>query len=176
MAVIRYTDSGAGGVRPKFAVGLGAWTAERRGQQLAGEVVRVFDGDTLGVKLDDVTIVVRVWGIDAPEEGQEGGGEATVFARVMGVGKKCVLRVRDFDLWGRVVAEVTLEGGVDFAEEMLKAGHAWWYRAYARRVAVLRELERGAREGRLGLWGKKFRIAPWVWRRKRPRAGVRRGW
>ena len=49
---------------------------------------------------------------------------------------------------------------------MVAAGHAWWYRYYARNDHLLEAAEGKARAANLGLWGEPDPIPPWDWRRQ----------
>ena len=69
------------------------------------------------------------------------------------------------DSYGRLVAEVILPDGRVLGRELVSAGLAWWYEAYAPDAAVLGELERLARDGRTGLWCDPNPVAPWDFRK-----------
>jgi endonuclease YncB( thermonuclease family) len=77
------------------------------------------------------------------------------------------VRVKDYDRYGRTVAEVLLPDGRNLNQEMVKAGFAWWYRQYAPGDDRLRHLETGARNGGVGLWADATPTAPWQWRKQR---------
>ena len=44
-------------------------------------VIRVYDGDTLNLDVQGETVRIRLYGIDAPESGQDGNVAATRFLR-----------------------------------------------------------------------------------------------
>jgi hypothetical protein len=75
--------------------------------------------------------------------------------------------VRDNDRYGRVVAEIILPDGRNLNHEIVRAGFAWWYRAYARGDGDLERLEREARDARRGLWADSAPVPPWEWRKAR---------
>ena len=98
-----------------------------------GEVLAVSDGDTFTMQSETGNVRVRICGIDAPERGQPGYGQATgvlsnliegktVHCLQVGEGTVCdgrsPPRSRD-----RVVAQCFLDK-LDIAEEMTKSGTA----------------------------------------------------
>lgn len=49
--------------------------------------------------------------------------------------------------------------------EMLRQGHAWWFRRYSPRDAELARIEGEARAARIGLRSQPHPVPPWEWRR-----------
>src|SRR5262245_49428652 len=118
-------------------------------------VVGVSDGDTITVLTPAKQLVkVRLWGIDAPETGQDFGSRAKQCASSLAFGKTVMIRERDRDRYGRTVAEVILPDGRSMNREMVRQGMAWWFRKYAARDAELGRLEADASEARIGLWSR----------------------
>ena len=72
--------------------------------------------------------------------------------------------VRSKDRYGRTVADLFV-GAKNVNQEMVRAGMAWWFRRYAPRDLVLRDLEERAREAGLGLWADPDAVAPWNFRK-----------
>jgi micrococcal nuclease len=98
------------------------------------EVLDVHDGDTLRVRADlgwrvQIETLVRVDGINADELRTAKGKAARAFAltlvkpgdEVTLVSKKLL---GSLEKYGRVLADIALADGRDFAQEMLKAGQA----------------------------------------------------
>jgi endonuclease YncB( thermonuclease family) len=136
------------------------------GADYSARVVGISDGDTITVLTADKTQHrIRLWGIDAPETGQEFGSRAKQVASELAFGKQVTIRPRDTDRYGRTVAEVILPEGRSMSREMVRRGLAWWYRAYAPHDAELAGLEAEAREARIGLWSRPHPVPPWEWRR-----------
>lgn len=136
---------------------------------LRGRVITVADGDTLTVfTAKGERQRIRLYGVDAPESQQVGGGAAAAFVRSRALFAEVEVNVVDTDKYGRAVALVTLPNGALLNEEMLKNGHAWLYDDYCRipLCARWRVLEKEARCGKKGLWGEKSPLPPWAWRRK----------
>jgi len=137
-------------------------------KEFQATVIRVIDGDSLVVKkANSKALEIRLYGIDAPEWGQEGGAEATAALRPLR-GRTVTVREMDTDEYRRMVALVGLEGqSVNLRQAAL--GHAWHYARYCREQPICGEIKKAetrARETKRGLWAGKP-IAPWLWRRQR---------
>lgn len=106
--------------------------------------VYVIDGDTIEVNRSRV----RLFGMDAPELSQRGGGKAKSHLISLAGGKAVRVEPVTVDCYGRIVARVWL-GDVDLSGAMVRDGYAVamgnWHRDY---VAS----EREARAARRGLW------------------------
>ena len=115
---------------------------------------RVIDGDTF--ELDDKTI--RIFGIDAPETGQEclddrarpwpcgKIAEETLTRFLAGQAVRC--EGREEDPYGRTIA-ICQVGGEDLGEKLIGAGMAWAFLRYSDRYALD---EAKARAAGLGIW------------------------
>jgi endonuclease YncB( thermonuclease family) len=113
-----------------------ASAAELLAGPYAAEVVRIIDGDTVEARVHvwldtDVTTLVRIRGIDAPElHGRcPGEREAAAAARanleaLLGGGRVWLTEIGHDKYGRRVVAMVRLPSGADAGERMLAAGHA----------------------------------------------------
>ena len=96
----------------------------------SARVVGISDGDTITVLTADKTQHrIRLWGIDAPETGQDFGSRAKQAASGLAFGKTVKILPRDTDRYGRTVAEVILPDGRSMNREMVRQGMAWWYQA-----------------------------------------------
>ena len=108
--------------------------AETLAGPYTGTVERVVDGDTLAVRVpiwigQDVRVLVRLRGVDAPEVRGECEGERALAdaatARMAGLvaGGAVVLRQVEGDKYfGRVVADLATPDGADLAGALLEAG------------------------------------------------------
>lgn len=146
--------------------------AEKKAESFEGKVVGVMDGDTLEVMRGGKARRVRLWGVDCPEKSQAFGSAAKKEASGLVFGRLVTVVVKDQDRYGRLVAEVRLPDGRSLNEELLRGGHAWWYRRYAPDEKRFAALEREAREGRLGLWSEATPLAPWSFRAERRGSGA----
>jgi micrococcal nuclease len=140
---------------------LGRGEASRAGS-LHGQVVRVVDGDTIRVRLDDGrTERVRYIGIDTPESVKPGtpvqcfAKKASHFNASLVSGRQITLKIdaEERDRYGRLLAYVYADGR--FVNRELVA------RGYARTLTIppnvahadeFAQLARRAREAGVGLW------------------------
>ena len=132
-----------------------------------GQVVKVFDGDTVSVKRGRQEVVIRLYGVDAPEKTQEAGPESKGFAAALLVGKTVRVEPVDQDRHGRTVGLVFVDGDKCLNVELVREGHAWFYERYCTReelCAELRRLEEEAREAERGLWAHPNPTPPWDYR------------
>jgi len=132
------------------------------------------------------TVKVRLAGVDAPEQGQPFGERSRQNLARLVAGKTVEVRWHKHDRYGRVVGQVwvvspdarcqaagcpkTLDAGL----AQLTMGLAWHFKRYAHEQGA-EERERysfaevEARARRAGLWRDPEPVAPWEWRRGRPR-------
>jgi endonuclease YncB( thermonuclease family) len=133
-------------------------------------VISVADGDTITVlTADHQQIRVRLYGIDCPERRQPFGNRARQATTGAVHGRDVNIHPIDTDRYGRTVALVAAPGREMLNSWLVKEGMAWVYTQYCTRADVcdrLRELEREAREKKVGLWADGKAVEPWVWRRK----------
>lgn len=139
-----------------------------------GRVERVIDGDTFEV-VDGVgeRVKVRLWGVDAPEEGQPYGPAATAAAKELAEGKPCVVTAYDVGPYGRIIGRVRA-GEYDVGRSLVYNGVAWHSRKYDTSRQLVR-LEKDARREEKGLWQQEAPVPPWQWRdatsRRTPASG-----
>lgn len=141
---------------------------------LPGRVVDVSDGDTLTLLAGRTRHRVRLASIDAPETGhgrrrpgQPFGQAARKALADLVAGRTLTLHCFEQDRYERDVCDVPLADGRTANRAMVEAGLAWANRQgggkYLRDEAIA-DLERRARERRLGLWRQAGAVAPWDWR------------
>ena len=137
-----------------------------------GEVV-VTDGD--GLRLNGKRM--RLWGIDAPELGQECGRGGALYrcgeearevlgALLLGGGVSC--ETVDQDRYGRMVVRC-MANGKDLAAEMVRLGWAVDYHRYSK--GTYAAIEADARHHRRGLWAGEFEN-PAGWRARNGRKHI----
>jgi micrococcal nuclease len=131
-----------------------------------GQVMKVFDGDTILVRIQGHEEFVRLREIDAPEmanrkmQGQEPwGSKAREFALSRLKDRKVRLETddrEDRDAYGRLLAYVFV-GDSFLNREMVQSGNAFFYRApiRGRYAARLEEAEDAARDKGIGIWDRK---------------------
>jgi micrococcal nuclease len=133
---------------------------------IAGTVVAVADGDTFTmINAEQAEIKVRLYGVDAPERGQDFSNVSRQYLSDLVFGKKVIVEQIDTDQYNRVVGIVTINGQV-VNEDLLKAGLVWHYTQFDNSI-VWDKLEREARASRKGLWSKHEPTPPWEFRRNK---------
>ncbi|MBM3300126.1 MAG: thermonuclease family protein, partial [Deltaproteobacteria bacterium] len=108
---------------------------------------------------------VRLFGIDCPERRQDFGNRARQFTSDLVFGKVVRVEQVEKDQYGRIVANIYVDGTL-VNHELVRNGFGWWYRRRAPKDRVLEALERQAREKGLGLWSHGDPIPPWEWRKR----------
>ena len=131
-------------------------------------VLRVSDGDTIRVRIGHEEVRVRLYGIDAPESKQSGGGEATDFLTELLLTENITLYTHDIDRYGRQVAIVVLPDGTIVQDKLLQAGLVWVYPQYCKvdRCKDWKRMEKQAKANRVGLWFDNSAVPPWEWRKQ----------
>jgi len=130
-------------------------------------VVAIGDGDGGVVETNGFRRQFRLYGVDAPERGQPSWRESRDYLKQLILLRPVMLRIRDFDRYGRCVADVYGVSGIRISAVMIRAGMAWWYRQYAFDDFELREAEEAARRARGGLWVESSPTPPWVYRHEK---------
>jgi endonuclease YncB( thermonuclease family) len=138
----------------------------RQGRELEVVAVSITDGDTFTARGSGATFKVRLYGIDAPERGQDFSKRSR--ERLGELCRNAPLRVRlmNKDGFGRWVAEVYDKDARHLNAEMVASGLAWHFRKYSQ-DPVLERLEREARAAQRGLWSVPYPQAPWDFRAAR---------
>jgi micrococcal nuclease len=113
---------------------LGRDEDDRLDASIGGRVVRVIDGDTIRVRLDDPKEerTVRYIGVDTPETVKPGeavqcyGEAASAFNKRLVSGRRVqlVLGRERRDRYGRLLAYVKVVGGAPVEDELLRGGYA----------------------------------------------------
>jgi endonuclease YncB( thermonuclease family) len=130
----------------------------------SGYLSRSYDGDTISIQTNDMVRKIRLYGIDAPEIGQEFGTEARDFVRELTAGRTMNFEHLGSDRYGRDVAIVRFPDGRSLNAELVRQGYAWWSRRHAPDNLELADAEREARSQKRGLWRQAEPVPPWVWR------------
>ena len=135
-------------------------------------VISVHDGDTLTVApLGDTStpMIIRLYGIDAPELEQSGGKEAGDYLRESLPPESAVeIITMSTDRYGRTVGLVGHNGKIMNAA-MIAAGHAWVFPKYCRAkfCKKWRRMEDNARSSGNGLWKSDNFVSPWEFRKNK---------
>lgn len=141
-----------------------AMPANAQEELVAGQCVKVHDGDTIDVLTDQGIATVHLADVDAPEPEQRFALEAKLHLVEHALAKEVTVRVATvLAETGEPVAAVTV-ADQDLARSLLRAGLAWCTQEPAPSDELL-TLESAARAARKGLWADANPIAPWDWRK-----------
>lgn len=136
------------------------------GTDLVCTVREVADGDTITASCPDGKLRVRVWGIDAPETGQQPWGQDSTryLQALLDQGDRVQVQVVDTDRYGRSVARLFI-GEQDLGWQMVRDGRAVVYEQYNDSQGY-RDAQSEARGARLGVWAEPGdQQDPAAWRR-----------
>lgn len=131
-----------------------------------GKVVRVLDGDTIEVLVNQKPVRIRLADIDCPEKNQPFGNAAKKYVLDVAAHEVVTVEAKNKDRYGRTIGEVILHNGESLNRLLIRNGYAWHYKKYSK-SKILADLEDEAHQNRVGLWQEKNPIAPWDWRRKK---------
>lgn len=146
-------------------------------EEFNAKVIAVMDGDTVLALRGTQKVKIRLANIDAPEvghagmggqppnsqKGQDFGSESRQALLNMVLKKQARVNSRATDDYGRVVAELSVDGR-SVNEEQVRRGMAWQY-SYFRSDKILLALQGEARAARRGLWAQASPTPPWEWRK-----------
>lgn len=123
------------------------------GERLRCDVAQraIYDGDTVTAHCPKA-LKIRLWGIDAPEMGQQPWGERSrdALRRLLAATPKITVEVVDHDRYGRTVARL-LSDDQDLGLTLVRQGWATVYHRY-NDSARYRRVEAEARQARRGIW------------------------
>lgn len=137
-------------------------------------VLSVGDGDTIRVTKGSETTTIRLACIDAPEIQQKPHGSSSrrELLSILPVGSEVTLRTFTKDRYGRVVAEVFVNGG-NVNLGLVRSGLAFVYRDYLAKCDRDSYLasEQAAKKDRLGIWAQSEQgiVRPWTFRKQNGR-------
>lgn len=128
-------------------------------------VVNVYDGDTVDiVRQNGKKMKVRLYGIDAPEKGQNFANTAKVFLQDTVKDREFTMDIRYKDKYNRYVAVLFDDNGIALQEDLLRNGFAWVYPRFCDDVMLCvgwEAVEDEAIRTRQGLWQDKNPVSPW---------------
>lgn len=143
--------------------------------ELTAKVVKVFDGDTIDVMIRDSLYRVRLFGIDAPESGQDFFAESKQHLEEISLKKEVSLQLKGKDRYGRELATIIrVSDNLNINYEMVKSGLAWHFTRYTP-DPELAKLEAAARQKEVGIWSLYHYLEPWEYRKntQQKRAGFK---
>jgi len=134
------------------------------------KVTEIQEGDTFVAQTAEDsprTIKVRIWGIDAPEEGQHYFEEAKKFLTELISDKNVKIELLTTDNLNEEVGKVWTEAEDNVGETMIKEGYAWWDEENAKEDLTLKSLCATAIREKKGLWAETSPLAPWDYRKSK---------
>jgi endonuclease YncB( thermonuclease family) len=111
---------------------------------LTGKVVKVTDGDTITVLVNNEQIKIRLSEIDAPEHGQGYGQKSKEALADLVFAKEVRVVTHGKDRYGRTIGDVFV-GQTNVNEKLVEDGWAWNFLKYSKSKR-LAELEKDARK------------------------------
>lgn len=133
-------------------------------QPMDGQVIKVLNGDTLMFKYKTHTFKLQLYGVDAPESGQQFAVEATRFLKDRVLFKPVHVQILNQDRYKRFIAQVSLNDGQNISQLLISQGMAWWYRDFAPKDQALNAAENQAKKLKKGLWSQANPVPPWEFR------------
>jgi endonuclease YncB( thermonuclease family) len=121
-----------------------------------------YDGDTVKIVDASTEYKLRITDIDAPERNQTYGKKSRRALMQLCDNTRIQVILTGVDKYQRQIGNLYCNQQ-DASTYMLKNGHAWFNKRYAKKKD-LAQVEENARKKKLGLWQDEKPIAPWVWR------------
>jgi micrococcal nuclease len=132
------------------------------------KVIRVYNGDTITVEAQGKKIRIRLYGIDAPESGQDGNVAAKRFLRRLVLEHPVEIKVMDNDQLNQIFAVVIREGKESSVNAAIVAnGYAWVNPDQCKtdECPKWEDIESQARALKLGIWSDYNLVPPWEFRK-----------
>jgi len=144
-----------------------------KNQTFNAKVIRILDGDTMEVLYQHMPIKIRLAHIDCPEKrrSQPFGNQAKQALSDLCFGQYVVVYGQKYDRYRRLIAVVKNQKKQILNQEMIRQGMAWHFKKYSTDAGYA-QLEITARKNRVGLWRDINPIAPWEWRKQKPKLDV----
>ncbi len=139
---------------------------EKEKIELKAKVIGIIDGDTIDILYHQLPLRIRLEHIDAPEKrgSQPYGNKAKTILSDLCFGQDVtIITEGDFDMGGRLIGEIVNKNGINVNKEMVRCGYAWHFKKYSEDNNY-DQLEKEARNKKIGLWREKNPIAPWDFR------------
>lgn len=146
-------------------------------EEFVAKIIAVMDGDTVLALRGTQKVKIRLASIDAPEVGHAGmGGQPPNSQKSQDFGvesrqalvnmvlmKQARVNSRALDDYGRVVAELSVDGR-SVNEDLVRLGMAWEYSHFHSDKTFI-ALQSEAQAARRGLWAQASPTPPWEWRK-----------
>lgn len=126
-------------------------------------VVQVYDGDTYKVLDKGKFKIIRLANVDAPELNQYYGKLVKAYVSKLILARIVTLDERRADRYGRIVADVTIDGK-SLDSLLVAKGWAWHYVQGSLNPA-LAMYQKTAINNKVGFWKCAYNVPPWIWRK-----------
>lgn len=91
--------------------------------EISGKVVRVINGDTIKILIQETEFTVMLAGVNCPGLNLPAGIAARKFTSRL-IGERVVtIRTQGMDPGGRTIGEILFQDGKDLGRELIKSGH-----------------------------------------------------
>lgn len=137
---------------------------------ITARVIEIYDGDMFSVNLEGETVNIVLYGIDAPESGQNGNASATRFLKRSILEHHVEIKVLETDSIGRSHAIVIRKGrGSTVNADMVAHGYSWVNpdSCIANECSYWKELESNAKNLKFGIWSGYDLVPPWEFKREK---------
>ena len=131
----------------------------------AQKVVRVIDGDTYDVLINNSIVRVRMYGVDCPEKKQEYGLNAKAFSEKYLLNRDVKIIIISKDLYSRSISKIYL-GDTYFNKLLIDSGYAWHYSKYSKDKDLALSMSI-AKSNKIGLWYNVGCVEPEIFRKKK---------
>jgi endonuclease YncB( thermonuclease family) len=135
-------------------------------EEISLTVYKIIDGDSFEGRSNGQNYRIRLFGIDAPEKGQDFYQKSKDRLGQLCKEGPITIKIRNKDYFGRWVAEAYTSNGEFINQTMVKEGFAWHFTKYSK-DPTLKKLERDARDAQIGIWSIRDPIAPWEYRKNK---------
>ncbi len=151
--------------------------ASPRPGQGEARVLKVYDGDTVLLRMGSETFLARLIGFDAPEMGQEPWGEKArghLRGMLKGSGWKVSVEtdIEQYDRYNRLLVYLWTKDTTFINEKMLADGYAvlFTFQPNSKYVDRFIRAQRTARDRKIGIWGTDgLKEKPVEYKKKHPR-------
>jgi endonuclease YncB( thermonuclease family) len=125
------------------------------------QVVRIIDGDTFVVQLNEKEFKIRLAEIDAPEMSQYYGRESKYYLSNLLQDKYVFIENKRTGKYGRIIGDVYLDS-IYINAKLVKNGIAW---SYYYKNDKMNTYQTFAQKNQIGLWSTPNPQPPWIWRK-----------
>jgi endonuclease YncB( thermonuclease family) len=120
--------------------------------QLKGKVVGVKSGSRIELLSEGKVLSVAISGIESAARNFAAGKAARHFIADQAFMNDVAVEITGAESDGGLIGKVTLPGGMNLGEALIKGGLAWWDKRNSPEEKGLAALEKQARDAFMGIW------------------------